>query len=109
MPLVVKKDETFDPVNINFLRPVTIVPRADRLANLVEQLRVRSRWRRRGVSFEIQPAINHSQRVVCRPVRVNIIYHNDSPCHFAYRSAAVPRRAPPAVRDFVERSQQLSK
>jgi hypothetical protein len=97
MPLVVKKDETFDPMNVSLLGSIAILPRADRLANLVEQLRVRSRWRRRSFSFKIQPSINHRQRVVYWSVRVDVIYHNDSPRPFAYGSAAALRERCPAV------------
>jgi hypothetical protein len=43
--------------------------------------------------LDVYPAVDHRERTVCGPVRVDIIYHNDSPCHPAYRSAAVPRSA----------------
>jgi hypothetical protein len=38
MPLVMEKDEAFDPVDIGFLGSWTVVARADRLADLIEEL-----------------------------------------------------------------------
>jgi len=38
VPFVVEKDEPFDPMNIAFLGPRTVVPRANRLVHLVEEL-----------------------------------------------------------------------
>lgn len=101
MPFIMKKYEALDPVNVALFSFGTVLPRAERLANLVEQLRVRSRWRRRSVSFEIQPAVDHRERAPCGPVRVDVIYHNYSPCHFAYRSAPSEERRQPSG-DFVE-------
>jgi len=44
MVLIVKKDEPFDPMNIGFLSSRTVVSRANRLADLIEQF-----WFRRAV------------------------------------------------------------
>jgi hypothetical protein len=44
MTLVVEKDEPFDPVDIGFLGPRTIVPRANRLADLIQELELLRRW-----------------------------------------------------------------
>ena len=38
MPLIMEKDKPFDPMDIRFLRSIAIVPRADRLADLIEEL-----------------------------------------------------------------------
>jgi len=40
VPFVVEKDETFDPMNITVLGLWTVVPDANRLADLIEQLGV---------------------------------------------------------------------
>jgi hypothetical protein len=98
MSLVVKKDEPFDPMNIAVLGLWTVMPRADRLPDMVEQSRFLSRRHRLSAVFGIQPAANHGNREVSGAVRVDVIYHNDSPCHSAYRSTAV------LLDDFVERS-----
>jgi len=45
MTLVVEKDEPFNPVDIGFLGSRTIVPRANCLPNLIEQLGL-WRWRK---------------------------------------------------------------
>src|SRR4029077_4539978 len=44
--LVVKKDESFDPSDVGFLRHVTVMASADRLADLIEEFwfRWRCRW-----------------------------------------------------------------
>jgi hypothetical protein len=56
MPLIVEKDEPFDPMNIAVLGLWTIVPHADRLADLVEQLRLLNRWLRLNGGLEVRPA-----------------------------------------------------
>ena len=48
MPLVVKENESLDPTNIRFLGFIAVVPRPNRLANLIEELGFRmmmmTRW-----------------------------------------------------------------
>lgn len=46
MAFVVKVDESLDPSDVGLLRHVTIVARANRLADLIEELGFRPRWRR---------------------------------------------------------------
>ena len=41
MSFVVEKDKPLDPMNVSFLRSVTVVPRSNRLADLVKQPRFR--------------------------------------------------------------------
>jgi hypothetical protein len=52
MALVVEKDKSFDPVDVGFFRPRAIVPHADRVADLVKELRL---LRRRGVDCDDAP------------------------------------------------------
>ena len=56
MTFVVEKDVPFDPVDVGFLGPGTIMPRANRLADLIEQLGL---LRRRGIdcnnSYRVAP------------------------------------------------------
>jgi hypothetical protein len=54
MTLVVEKDEPFDPVNIGFLGSRTLMARADRLSDLIEELWLRRRCRRidRGAALD---------------------------------------------------------
>lgn len=77
MSLIVEKDEPFDPMDLAVFCLGTVMPRANRQPHLVEQFRLltRRRWR----NFGIQPAVNHSERAVYWPIRVDGI-HSDSPC-----------------------------
>jgi hypothetical protein len=40
MPFVVEKDKSFDPMNVSFLGPVTIVAASDKLPDLVQEFRL---------------------------------------------------------------------
>jgi hypothetical protein len=62
MTLVVEKDEPFDPMNVALLGLWTLVSRADRLTDFIEQLRSRSGWNRLNASFEIHPPVNDYKR-----------------------------------------------
>src|SRR5882724_10924766 len=54
MTLVVEKDKPFNPVDIGFLGPRTVVACSDRLSYLIEELRFRGSLRRihHGAAFE---------------------------------------------------------
>jgi hypothetical protein len=62
-------------MNIRLLCSVAIVPRANRLPDLVEQFRFLSCCKRLNTSFKIQPAVDHSKRAICRRVRVDVIHN----------------------------------
>ena len=68
-------------MNIRLFRHVTVMPRADRVSDLIEQFGFQCAWRRLNAGFEIKPAVDHRERAVCRAVRTDVIHHNDSPCH----------------------------
>jgi hypothetical protein len=70
-----KEDESPDPMNVVLLGLLTIVPRANRLPDLVEQFRFLSCYKRLDASFEIQSAVDYSKRTIGRLVRVDVIHN----------------------------------
>ena len=76
---MIEEYESLDPVNVAFFSFVTIMPRADRPAYLVEQFRLLNRWHHLTAGFGVQPSVDHSKRAICRRGRVDVI-HNGSPC-----------------------------
>ena len=66
MAFVMEEYVSLDPMHIGFLGPVAIVPRANRLPDLVEQSRFLSCYKRLDASFRIQPAVDYSKR--CRRI-----------------------------------------
>lgn len=75
MPLIVKKNEALDPVDVRLLGPVTVMPHPDRLTDLVKQSRLPNRRHRLNSRFGIQSAIDHSKRASCRRVRINAVHN----------------------------------
>ena len=55
MTLVVKEDESLDPSDIGFFRHVTVMSRANRLADLIEELGFLRRCRRTHRSAALKP------------------------------------------------------
>jgi hypothetical protein len=53
MAFIVEKYVPLDPMNIGFLSFVAVMPRADRLADSIQQLRFRVRWHCLNTSFAL--------------------------------------------------------
>jgi hypothetical protein len=79
MPFIMKEDESLDPMNVALLGLWTKVSHADRLVDLVDQLRFRSAWDRLNVTFEIHPTVNDYKRAISRFVSVRCFHHRCLP------------------------------
>ncbi len=83
-----EEDKALDPMNVRFLGSVAIMPRVDRLADLIEQLRFRSRREWLNVSLEIQPAFNYGKRAVYGFVCI-CCFHYDGPPSVIRRTVVI--------------------
>ena len=79
MPLVVKEDESLSPVSVALLGFRTVMPRPDRLPDLIEQLRLIRRSRPLNADSGNQPAVDYCERVVLRSRCMCVINHDDLP------------------------------
>src|SRR5688500_8789197 len=70
MPFTVKENESLNPMDVAFFCLGTVMSRANRLTDFIEQLRSRSGWNRRNASFEIHPPVNDYKRAISRIVSV---------------------------------------
>ena len=66
---------SLNPMSIGFLRSITVVAHADRLAQLVEQFWLVDRWRRLNTDFGIQSAIDDGERAICRRILSDVIHN----------------------------------
>ena len=74
MTFVVEEDEAFDPVDIGFLSPWAVMPGADCLADLVEELWLwRDRWRR-NIHGRLSTPTDHFKSVVNQTFYFGIIH-----------------------------------
>src|SRR6266576_4105913 len=79
MAFVVEENKSLDPVDISLFGSFAVMPRQDRLPDLVEQLGLWRGWRCRRSVFDTQPAINHSKRLVDGSPGVDCFHHDCSP------------------------------
>ena len=65
MPFVVKKDKSFDPMDVRLFGSVAVMTFADRLADLLQELRLPGGWKRVKAALTFNPpSITASVRVV---------------------------------------------
>ena len=99
-----EEDETLDPMNVDLLCSVAIMPRADRLADLLQELWLSSG--RKLANGIIQSAVDHRKGTVSRRVCVDVI-HNGAPCDAASLSDyMVDPSYPPVNVDSARRFQR---
>lgn len=77
-------------MDVRFLGPETVMPRADRLAYLIEQFRFRRHRYRLNARCDVQSAVNHRERrFACLRTSTFITITALLVSPHAYRSAAV--------------------